>query len=211
DLGLSSDTLEAALRNMARYSRVFTEAFQMELELDGGKGTLEITAQQPSLAEYRQAAEFRLGLIIQACRHFTGQQISPIAVHFLHSRRRSTARFTEFFGCPVKLGQSHEQMIFSRKALATPIRAADHRLLAILRNHAEDILRHRPKKRPELLHKVERRVTELLSTGEARAKVIAAELGMRERILARRLADLLPTSWIACGMTLPASTWTSGI
>jgi Arabinose-binding domain of AraC transcription regulator, N-term len=73
-LGLASDTLEAALRNMARYSRVFTEAFQMELELDGSTGTLEITAQQSSLAEYRQAAEFRLGLIIQACRHFTGQQ-----------------------------------------------------------------------------------------------------------------------------------------
>src|SRR5262245_52919199 len=32
-LGLASDTLEAALRNMARYSRVFTEAFQMEPSL----------------------------------------------------------------------------------------------------------------------------------------------------------------------------------
>src|SRR5262245_11518904 len=149
-LGLASDTLEAALRNMARYSRVFTEAFQMELELDGGTGTLEITAQQPSLAEYRQAAEFRLGLIIQVCRHFTGRQISPLAVHFLHPRRKGTARFTEFFGCSVKFGQNHERMIFSRKELATPIRSADHRLLAILRNHAEDILRRRPKKRHEL-------------------------------------------------------------
>ena len=71
-------------------------------------------------------------------------------------------KFAKFFGCPVKFGQSHERIIFSRKALATPIRAVDHRLLAILRNHAEDVLRRRPKKRPELLLKVERRLTELL-------------------------------------------------
>jgi AraC-like DNA-binding protein len=189
-LGLASDTLEAALRNMARYSRVFTEAFQMALELDGSTGTLEVTAQQPSLTEYRQAAEFRLGFIIQACRHFTGQQVSPLAVHFLHPRRAGKVRFVEFFGCPVKFGQGHERMIFSRKELATPIKFADHRLLAILRNHAEDILRRRPRKRHELLHKVERRLTELLPTGEARAKIIAAELGMSERTLVRRLAEL---------------------
>ena len=189
-LGLASDTLEAALQNMARYSMVFTEAFQMELELEGGTGILEITAQQPSLADYRQAAEFRLGLIIQVCRHFTGQRVSPLTVHFLHRRRTNLPKFAKFFGCPVKFGQSQERIVFSRKTLATPISSADHRLLAILRNHAEDILRHRPKKRPELLHKVERRVTELLSTGEARAKVIAAELGMSERTLVRRLAEL---------------------
>jgi hypothetical protein len=76
-LGIASETLEAALRNMARYSKVFSEAFQVELELDGGSGTLEFTAQQPSLAEYRQAGEFRHCLIILACRHFTGQRIAP--------------------------------------------------------------------------------------------------------------------------------------
>src|SRR4030095_10315963 len=81
-------------------------------------------------------------------------------------------------------------MIFTRRAFATPIGAADHRLLAILRNHAEDILRRRPKKRPELLHKVERRLTELLPTGEARIKVVAAALGVSECTLVRRLDEL---------------------
>jgi AraC-type transcriptional regulator len=44
-LGIASETVEAALRNMARYSKVFSEAFQVDLELDGGSGTLEFTAQ----------------------------------------------------------------------------------------------------------------------------------------------------------------------
>ena len=92
-LGMASETVEAALRNMARYSRVFSEAFQVELELDGGSGTLNFTAQHPSLSEYRQASEFRLSLIVLACRSFTGKRITPRAVHFIHQRRRGMARF----------------------------------------------------------------------------------------------------------------------
>src|SRR4051794_15279053 len=33
-LGVASETIEAALRNMARYSRVFSEAFEVALEID---------------------------------------------------------------------------------------------------------------------------------------------------------------------------------
>jgi AraC-like DNA-binding protein len=189
-LGIASETLEAALRNMARYSRVFSEAFQVELELDGPWGTLNFTAQHPSLTKHGQAAEFRHCFIILACRDFTGKRITPRAVHFAHSRRRGIADFAKFFGCPVKFAQSHERMIFSRKELATPIASADHRLLAILRNHAEDVLRHRPQKRHDLLQRLERRLIELIPTGEARAKIVAAELGMSERTLVRRLAEL---------------------
>ena len=189
-LGIASETVEAALRNMARYSRVFSEAFQVELELDGGSGTLNFTAQHPSLSEYRQASEFRHSLIVLACRSFTGKRITPRAVHFIHQRRRGMASFAELFGCPVKFGQSHERIIFSRKELATPITSVDHRLLAILRNHAEEILRRRPKQRHELIHRLERRLIELIPTGEARAKIVAAELGMSERTLVRRLGEL---------------------
>jgi AraC-like DNA-binding protein len=189
-LGIASETVEAALRNMARYSKVFSEAFQVELELDGGSGTLNFTAQHPSLSEYRQASEFRHSLIVLACRSFTGKRIAPRAVHFIHQHRRGMASFAEFFGCPVKFGQSHERMIFSRKELATPVASADHRLLAILRRDAEEILRRRPQNRPELIHKLERRLIELIPTGEARAKIVAAELGMSERTLVRRLGEL---------------------
>ena len=189
-LGIASETVEAALRNMARYSRVFSEAFQADLELEGGVGTLTFTAQHPSFSQYKHAAEFRHGFIIQACRHFTGKRIAPRAVHFIHQRRKGIAKFVEFFGCPVKFGQTCEQIVFSRKELATPIVSRDHRLLAILHNHAEEILRRRPRKRDDLIQNVERRLVELIPAGEARAKIVAAELGMSERTLVRRLGEL---------------------
>jgi AraC-like DNA-binding protein len=189
-LGIASESVEAALRNMARYSRVFSEAFQADFELDGGVGTLTFAAQHPSFSQYKQAAEFRHGFIIQAARHFTGQRITPRAVDFIHQRRKGVAKLAEFFGCAVKFGQPHEQIVFSRKELATPIVSRDHRLLAILHNHAEEILRRRPQKRDDLIQKLEQRLVELIPAGEARAKVVAAELGMSERTLVRRLGEL---------------------
>jgi AraC-like DNA-binding protein len=81
-------------------------------------------------------------------------------------------------------------MVFSRKELVTPIVSRDHRLLAILHNHAEEILRRRPQKRDDLIQKLEQRLVELIPTGQARAKIVAAELGMSERTLVRRLAEI---------------------
>src|SRR5262249_41444031 len=129
-LGLASETVEAALRNMARSSRVFSEAFQVELELDGGSGTLTFTPHHPSFARSRRAADFRQGFFIMPSPLFPSRRFAPLAVHFIHRSRTSLPKFAKFFGCPVKFGQSHEQMIFSRKELAPPVTSADSRLLA---------------------------------------------------------------------------------
>ena len=90
----------------------------------------------------------------------------------------------------MKFGRNQGEMIFSRRELATPIRSSDDRLLAILRDYAEGILRQRPKRRDALLQNIERRLTEVLPTGRGGAKIIAADLGMSERTLVRRLAEL---------------------
>lgn len=188
-LGIASDTIETALQNMSRYSRVLSEAIWADLDIDGDSGTLTFTAQEPSLSKYRQAAEFRHTLLLAFCRYFTGRRIFPLSVHFIHERRQGREKIAGFFKCPVKFGQRHEQMTFSRKVLAAPVTSADYRLLRILRNHAENLLRSRPKQQPEIIDRLERRLTELLSSGNARAKVIAADLGMSERTLLRRLAE----------------------
>jgi AraC-like DNA-binding protein len=189
-LGIASETVEAALRNMARYSMVFSEAFQVELEVHGSAGILNFRALHPSIFDYRQASEFRLAHIVSACRYFTGKLITPRSVEFIHQRGTGMSSFAEFFACPVKFGQSHERIIFSKTELATPTISVDHRLLAILHNHAEEILRRRPQPRHALILKLERRLIELIPTGEARAKIVAAELGMSERTLVRRLSEL---------------------
>lgn len=189
-LGIASRTVEEAMQNLARYLRVFSEAYQVDLKAAGETGTLTIIPLHPSYGQCRQAVEFSYGVIIHAYRQLTSKQLAPVAVQFVHHRRSHLDAFAKQFGCPVKFNRNQGQIVFSRKALATPIGSSDDRLLAILRDHADDLLRNRPPHREELLHRIERRLTELLPRGQARMKTIATELGMSERTLVRRLTEL---------------------
>lgn len=189
-LGIASKTVEEGLFNLARYLRVFSEGFQIELKISNGLGTVVVIPQDPLHAQLRQAMEFAYCAVLHAYRHLTGKRITPVHVHFVHARRSNVALFTKHFGCPVKFNRNQGQIAFDHKVLATPIQSADDRLLLILRKHAEDLLEKRPKHTEELVHRIERRLTELLPTGQGRAKIIATELGMSERTLMRRLGKL---------------------
>jgi AraC-like DNA-binding protein len=188
-LGVASKTVEDGLLNLSRYVRVFSEAYQIELANNENSGTLSIAPQHPQHAQCRQAIEFSYCVVTHAYRQLTGRRLTPTLVHFIHQRRSNLGTFEKYFGCPVKFNRNHGQMVFSRRTLATPIRSSDDRLLSILRSHAEDLLRNRPHRPQELIRIIERRLAELLPTGQGRAKVIATELGMSERTLMRRLGD----------------------
>lgn len=189
-LGIASRTVEEAMQNLARYLRVFSEAFQIDLNVAGETGTLTIIPLHPSYSLCRHAVEFSYGVIVHGYRQLASKKLAPEAVQFPHHRRSNIESFVKQFGCPVRFNGNKGHIVFSRKALATPIGSSDDRLLAILKGHADDLLRKRPPHREELLFQIERRLTELLPGGQPRIKTIAAELGMSERTLVRRLAEL---------------------
>lgn len=189
-LGIASRTVEEAMHNLARYLRVFSEAYQIELKVAGETGTLTIIPLHSSYNQCRQAVEFSYGVLIHAYRQLSGKRITPVAVQFVHHRRSHVDAFAKQFGCPVKFNRNQGHIVFSRKTLAMPIGSSDDRLLAILKDHADDLLRKRPPHREEFLDQIERRLTELLPKGQARIKTIATELGMSERTLVRRLTEL---------------------
>ncbi len=178
------------MHNLARYLRVFSEAYQISLKIAGETGTLTIIPMHPSYGQSRQAVEFSYGVLIHAYRQLAGKRLAPVSVQFVHHRRSHVDAFVKQFGCPVKFNRNQGHIVFSRKTLALPIRSSDDRLLAILREHADDLLRKRPPQREEFLHQIERRLAELLPRGQARIKTIATELGLSERTLVRRLAEL---------------------
>ncbi|WP_162918654.1 AraC family transcriptional regulator [Taklimakanibacter deserti] len=189
-LGIASRTVEEAMHNLARYLRVFSEAYQISLKVAGETGTLTIIPLHSSYGQSRQAVEFSYGVVIHAYRQLAGIRLAPLSVQFVHNRRSHLDQFAKQFGCPVKFNRNQGHIVFSRKTLAMPIRSSDDRLLAVLRDHADDLLRKRPPQREEFLDQIERRLAELLPRGQARIKTIATELGMSERTLVRRLAEI---------------------
>jgi len=70
-----------------------------------------------------------------------------------------------------------------------PILTADDRLLDVLKSYGDEILENRARHGPDFKHQVERRIVDLLPTGNATIAIIAQDLGMSERTFSRRLAE----------------------
>lgn len=189
-VGLSSRTLDDALRNLERYMQVQTEAWSLDLILETRTATLELTPLRPEFFDYQQAAETFVGGLIYGYQFFLSEPLAPRMVHFVHSRQsnKDQRRYEELLGCPVDFNHNRAQIVLDRKSLSLPISTADDRLLHVLQSYCEQVLKqHRPLN-PELLPRIHRTIVDLLPSGRARAKLVASELGMSERTMHRRLA-----------------------
>jgi AraC-like DNA-binding protein len=189
-VGLASRTLGEALANLARYVRIFNEVIRFELTADDGVTILSISGMEPTFVLERQQMEFGAGLLLHLYRFLTKRQITPVQVHFVHARERGLREVSRYFGCKVSFLQNRAEIVLRASDLAIPIHTSDYRLLKILTAYCEGMLKEHGNRGADLLQKVERRIVDLLPKGAAKAKVVAADLGVSERTLTRHLAAL---------------------
>lgn len=188
-IGLSSQTLGDALLNLERYLATITEAFRIELSLEDDFAHVTFKFTHPSFLRHRQANEYGASVFVKAYEFFTKSEITPARVQFVHAFNGDAQEHIKVLGCPVTFGQKRNMVILNRKDLATPIETADHRLLRILTMHCDEILKKYASNKPEHITKLERCIIDLLPKGQAKAKVVATELGLSERTLVRNLAE----------------------
>jgi AraC-like DNA-binding protein len=189
-IGFASKTLEDALRNLERYNRVLSEAVQIRLSFGDRTATLEGVADHDLLVQCGQAMEFGTSLLLSYYRFCTRRRITPLEVRFVHRRRTGLDELRGILGCPVRFGCAHVEETLRREDLAIPVPSSDDKLLGLLKKHAEMVLSARGTNRPDLLQQLERRIVELLPKGQARAKVLAGEVGVSERTFHRRLGEM---------------------
>jgi len=189
-VGLSSRTLGDALLNLKRYVATVNEAVRIELLFDDELARVTFEPADPSFLRHRQAIEFATGVHVKGYTFFTKHEITPHEVRFTHRFDSDTQEHQSFFGCPVLFGQERNQIVLNHRDLALLIESADDRLLKILISYCDEVLMKRASKRPEAMTKLERCIVDLLPRGQAKAKIVAIELGMSERSLVRHLADM---------------------
>jgi AraC-like DNA-binding protein len=110
-------------------------------------------------------------------------------VTFIHSRNPNKAEFDRFFGCSVGFSAAVDTMVFPTEMLSIPILTSDKYLLEILKSACEEVLAKRGKISGTLRVMVENELVPLLPHGKAHAEIVAGNLGMSERTLARRLSE----------------------
>jgi AraC-like DNA-binding protein len=190
-VGLSSSTLGEALRNLERYQHVHSEAWLIELSVSAAVATLTCKPRVADFAHLVQATEAGVGMLVNAYRHFTGGRLTILEIGFIHSLmpKRKRSQLERLLNCPVTFSSNHIQISLEETALQLPIGSADDRLLHVLRTHCANVLREQRQQHADVSAAARNCISEGLSKGRAKARLVAGDLGMTERSLHRKLSE----------------------
>jgi AraC-like DNA-binding protein len=186
-VAISAANLREAMENAARYGALTDTAADFGVSEADGAARFRMDSRSGLVRASRHATEFRVGFVVASCRRWVGAGFGPLEVRFTHERESGRDRVEAFLGCPAEFGCETTEMLLSPGQLALPVSAADPYLLALLEQHAEQVLAGRGQPRDGLRERVARLVAQDLPKGAPTARRVASALGMSERTFARRL------------------------
>jgi AraC-like DNA-binding protein len=184
----SAPTVSEALENLARYSRTTNEALVVEISRQRNEVILEIRHLQDSVEPHRQFFELLALWFIRTLQKETNRDFTLLRVTFTHGRNADLREVHRLLRCPVDFALGVDSWVLPQRIMDLPIVSADSRLLKILTAHADDLLAERDSV-TGLQGMVANQLASLLPSGEARAAMVARQLGMSPRSLTRHLAD----------------------
>ena len=186
----NSQTYEDALRHLARYVQVWTNAVQFSLTTHRTEARLAYLygAGAVAPAARRQESEHMLSTMLHIGRRITGVRWKPTAVCFEHRKPISVAAHQRIFRAPVRFNCARTELIFEARLLALRVPEADPALAALLQRNAETLLGTSFADNT-VADAVRRTITETSGPGELKLSAIARKLGTGARTLQRRLHE----------------------
>lgn len=182
-----SRTLGDALRRMARYAHILTQAIEITLRED--ENSVEVViAGDPRLDALRHPVDARLASLVAVARELTGTEISPARVHFPYPRPVRLGEHQGFFRCPLEFDRDEAAVVFHAADAQRSLENADETLVGYLDQLADDVLEALA--RPgSFVDEVRRAIWLELSDGSPSLKLAASRLGVSVRTLQRRLRE----------------------
>jgi AraC-like DNA-binding protein len=183
----SSDTLNEAIRRVARYSSIVNEGIRLT-QREGKQ--IGLTFEYVGVSRHldRHQIEFWMAVLIRGCRRLTNRHFTADQVSFIH-RRNVSPEERAFYGCKLTFGADVDEARFSPSTLNVPIVSADPYLNKLLTKYCEEALAHRRTNRNPYETRVENAIAVLLPHGKAQMDEVARKLGISRRTLTRRLAS----------------------
>ncbi|MGI9372229.1 MAG: AraC family transcriptional regulator ligand-binding domain-containing protein, partial [Hyphomicrobiales bacterium] len=185
-----ADTLRETLMLKLRLYPLLTNAYSIEVADQGDIIEVKSIPVRPSFDAYGQLAEFADFATMKLYRALTGVHVVPIEMQYFHTSSGDPAEYMRTFGCPILFGQEDDRILYSKETMDLPVISKDSKLLQILMQHADSVLRKTDKAGSDFVGEIEKIMMRNLPKGRANIKAIARELGMSERTLARRLDAL---------------------
>lgn len=180
-LVVTSDTVGAGVRQLARYLRLIGNPVFLEVD-DAGGGEICV-AMGSGAAPF--SYEYVASLMVLHFRAETDGRFAATSISFQHTPD-DVGQFERILGCAVRGASEWNRLSISPDAWHLPLRRRDPVLRHVLESHADHIAARLPK-RHGLALDVQRALAARVAGGDTRIGIVARELAMSGRTLQRRL------------------------
>jgi AraC-like DNA-binding protein len=184
---LSSATLGEAARRLARYFRVLTDVWSLQID-ESASGTrmsfvFAAASRHPSLWLH----DWLVAGFVRLCRITYGEAFTPLEVALVRSLPENIEPFGEWFRCPIVWSAGGPSLLCRREDLAQPLPTGNPDIALANERVALEYLERLD--RADIVAQVRRRILELLPSGPPTQMEIARALALSPRTLHRRLAE----------------------
>jgi len=180
-LVVTADTVEAGVRQLARYLRITGAPFSIDVHGDADPIRVEMTTLAAPFA-----IEFNAALMVLHFRREAEGEFEA-SLSFAHALD-DEAGFAERLGCSVTSNAPWSGVSLPLDTWRLPLRRRDPILQQVLEAHANEILARLPP-HTGLALEVQRALASRVAGGDTRIESIGRQFGMSRRTLQRRLAD----------------------
>ncbi|MEM9533130.1 MAG: AraC family transcriptional regulator [Pseudomonadota bacterium] len=185
-LFLSSANLEMAFRSLARNIHAIQDVSRLDLTVGKRYVLVRYRVAHPRLDECRQDNEYSLAFMWRLVQLYTGNRCPLVQVDFEHQRPEDIQPHRRFFNAPVLFNQPNNNLYLPRSAMQITSTALDSGLFSILEAQLSETAAKQSQPQTFADRVLDQLTDEVLRDG-ARARVIAARLGVSEPTLHRRL------------------------
>lgn len=184
---MSSHDLRTGLERMIRYLCLVSDAAEIVLDPGDGGRWVRIDFYGGDCPVPRQRYEYALLTLLSFCRWMLGKPLRPLLARFTDPPPIDRAPYDDAFGCPFQFDAEFNAFLVSDNDLATKLPTAE----PALANLHDQIAGRAVLKLglPETAHRAREAVVKRLQDGTPRRSEIAADIGLSDHTLQRRLSD----------------------
>lgn len=180
-------TIEECLQATVKYQFLAGQGGEFSLEHSGRRTALLYTPVNPEHPVTAHRVVAMLAVNVSFGRWLVGE-FRPRKVEFCHAAPADTDEYEEFFGCPVIFGGDANRLFYDASVTGLIVPNASEDLLLLLSERANRLLESMSQ-RCGIAGRIASLMATQLNSSVPDKTVIAAQLGMSERTLQRRLRE----------------------
>ena len=185
-LYMNCGTLLEAYQSWARYSKLLSDANEIEIREEGENYTISYSNTSDYQADW--IPEFYLANAVFFNRMTTDCNFNPVAVYFQHPAPHYAIEYQRVFRAPVLFEQEKNMLVIKKDDLLRPIPQANTALKRVLEEKANALLQEQKQVRT-YQEQVKVSISKNISTRNLSIDSVAEELGIHRTTLYRKLSQ----------------------